>query len=357
MRISIIGAGGIGSALAAYLARAGHSVTLVFKDKRDADSVRANGLHMTGGQSFLTKVDVIEWPALIPASDLAVLAVKTYDTRDALRCAVGIPIKMAISAQNGLQKEEILAEYLGRECVIGSVVEVTAMRRRDGTIFSPDVSLSHIGETNGADSPRVRYLARTLSQSGLAAKPAAAIRSVQWTKACQWTATSLLSVMSGYPYPFIFSTDWLAPLFVEIVRNCAAVARAEGAHIADEPSFFVDRLLDIPIPKACAWLHKKGTQIAATWGARYKASMLLDVESGARTEFDDLVGYIVLKAQQHDIETPALDFAIRQVRNYIGSTLSTTAERRMSPPRAAGRRTCSSSFHTVDSKDSKAGVP
>lgn len=339
MRISIIGAGGIGSALAAYLARAGHSVTLVFKDRHDASSARANGLQMTGAQSFLTTVNVVEWPALIPASDLAVLAVKTYDTRDALRCAAGVPINMAISAQNGLQKEEILAENLGRECVVGSVIEVTAMRRRDGTIFSPDVSLSHIGEANGADSPRVRDLARTLSESGLPAKPAAAIRSIQWTKACQWIATSLLSVMSGYPYPFIFSTDWLAPLFVEIVRNCAAVARAEGAHIVDEPSFFVNRLLDIPTPKASAWLHEKGTQIAAIWGARYKASMLLDVENGARTEFDDLVGYVVVKARQHEIETPALDFAIRQVRNYVGSKLRTTAEQRMAHPRGAGLAT------------------
>jgi len=36
MQVSVIGAGGIGSAIAAYLARAGNEVTLVFKEKDDA---------------------------------------------------------------------------------------------------------------------------------------------------------------------------------------------------------------------------------------------------------------------------------------------------------------------------------
>src|SRR5579863_346086 len=244
MRISVIGAGGIGSAIAAYLARAGHKVTLVFKQKEEANAVRAKGLRVTGVQTFAAQVDVVEWPAPIPPSELLVVAVKTYDTREALRSALSVSIDMAISAQNGLQKEETLAEFLEAKCVIGSVIEITGMNQGEGCIFNPDISLSHIGELDGRDSPRIREMARIFTESGIPTEPTTAIRSFEWTKVCQWIATSLLSVMTGYPYPLIFSTDWLSPLFVEIVRECATVACADGARIVEGPSLFVNRLVD-----------------------------------------------------------------------------------------------------------------
>ncbi|HLH79688.1 MAG TPA: 2-dehydropantoate 2-reductase [Chthonomonas sp.] len=321
MRASVIGAGGIGSGIGAYLARAGHEVTLVFKHKDEASAVRANGLHVTGVQTFAVQVNVVEWPDPIPPSDLLVVAVKTYDTREALRSALGTSVKMALSAQNGLQKEEMLAEFFGQGRVIGAVMQVTATNQGKGNIFNPDVSLSHIGELDGRPSLRIRELAHILTEAGILTEPTSEIRSIEWTKTCQWIATSLLSVMSGYPYSLIFSTDWLSPLFVEIVRECAAVACADGAHIVETPSLFVNRLIDSPTDKACAWLQEKGRHLAAAWGARYKASMLLDVERRSKTEFDDVVGYVLRKARERKIETPALDFAIRQARNHVGSRL------------------------------------
>jgi ketopantoate reductase len=47
--------------------------------------------------------------------------------------------------------------------------------------------------------------------------------------------------------------------------------------------------------------------------------MLLDIERGVRTEFDDIVGYVTRKAAEHRIDTPALQFAIRQVSRYLPS--------------------------------------
>jgi 2-dehydropantoate 2-reductase len=321
MRVSVIGAGGIGSAIAAYIARAGHNVTLVFKQKEEANAVRAKGLHVTGPQTFIAHVNVVEWPTPIPASDLLVVAVKTYDTREALSCASGVSVDTAMSAQNGLQKEEVLAELLSPIAVVGSVIEVTAMNRGGGFIHNPDISLSHVGELDGRDSNRITEIVRVFSEAGIPAVSSPAIRSMEWTKACQWIATSLVSVMTGYAYPRIFATPWLSPLFVEIVRDCAKVAGAEGARIAEAPSLFVDRIVATPSREACMWLHEKGRLMAATWGSDYKASMLLDVENQSKTEFDDIVGYVLRKARQHRIVTPALDFAVRQVRRYLGPPL------------------------------------
>ncbi|MGH9398369.1 MAG: ketopantoate reductase family protein [Terriglobia bacterium] len=344
MQVSVIGAGGIGSAIAAYLARAGHKVTLVFKQKEAANAVRAKGLHLTGVQTFTAQVDVVEWPAPIPPSELLVVAVKAYDTCEAMRCASGVPIDKALSVQNGLQKEEMLAEFLGEGPAIGSVIEVTAMNRGGGCIFNPDISPSHMGELDGRGSSRIREIARVFTEAGIPTEPTTEIRSVLWTKTCQWVATSLLSVMSGYPYPLIFSTEWLAPLFVKIVRDCAAVASADGARLVEAPSLFVNYLVDGTTERACHRLQEKGKEVAAKWGPQYKASMLLDVERRSKTEFEEIVGYVFRKAREHDIETPGLDFAIRQVRNFTGSALGSsakifpTAERPIADSRATGTR-------------------
>lgn len=321
MQVSVIGAGGIGSAIAAYLARAGNKVTLVFKEKAEADAVRAQGLHVTGVQTFTAFVDVLEWPATIPCSDLLVVAVKTYNTREALRCAVDVSVGVALSVQNGLEKEEVLAEFLPKETITGSVIEVTAMKQGERCIFNPSTVLSHIGELDGRDSRRMVEIACLLTEAGIPTQPSLIIRSIEWTKTCQWIATSLLSVMTGYSYPFIFTTPWLCPLFVELARECAAVASAEGASIVEAPSLFVHQLVGSSTEEATAWLQKKGKQLLAEWGTEYQASMLVDVEKGSRTEFDDIVGYIIGKARRRKIQTPALDFAVRQVGRYVGSTL------------------------------------
>ena len=326
MQVSVIGAGGIGSALAAYLARAGNKVTLVFREKDEADRVRAQGLQVTGVQTFTGFVEVLEWPALIPDSDLLIVAVKTYDSREALRSAAGVSVGVALSAQNGLQKEGTLAEHLGNETVIGSVIEVTAIKQGEGRVFNPSIQLSHIGELDGRDSRRVKDTASLLTEAGIPTQSSFVIRSIEWTKTCQWIATSLLSVMSGYAYPFIFSTPWLSPFFVEIVRECATVASAEGARIVEAPSLFLHQLIDSSKEEASSWLQEKGKQLMAEWGTEYRASMLVDVERGSRTECDDVVGYVVRKARQRKIPTPALDFAVRQVSRYLASTPDADAE-------------------------------
>jgi 2-dehydropantoate 2-reductase len=321
MHVSVIGAGGIGSAIAAYLARAGNKVTLVFKEKAEANAVRAEGLQVTGVQTFTAFVDVLEWPAPIPQSDLLVVAVKTYSSREALRCAANVPVGVALSAQNGLEKEEVLAEFVPKANITGSVIEVTAMKQGERCILNPSTDLSHVGELDGRDSRRTGEIASLFTEAGIPTKPSLIIRSIEWTKTCQWIAISLLSVMTGYAYPFIFTTSWLCPLFIELARECAAVASAEGARIVEAPSLFLHHLVGSSTEDATAWLQEKGRQILAEWGAEYRASMLVDVENGSRTEFDDIVGYILKKARQRRIPTPALEFAIRQVSRYVGSTL------------------------------------
>jgi 2-dehydropantoate 2-reductase len=265
MEVCVIGAGGIGSAMAAYLSRAGHTVTLVYKHEEEAAAVRKNGLSLVGVQSFNVRPNVTVWPEPIPDCDLLVVAVKTYDTEEALHVAKGASAGVILSAQNGVQKEKVIGRVLGNDSVLGAVIEVSGLNRGNGQIFSPHVDPSHIGELDGSISPRVKSIAQIFTDAGMPAQPTTRILDTEWTKTCQWIATSVMSVMTGYYYPGIFLTKWLSPLFVEIVRDCAKVAEADGAKIIEAPSLFVRRLLAENRGEAYAWLQRKGRAMATKW--------------------------------------------------------------------------------------------
>jgi len=316
MQVCVLGAGGIGSSIAAYFSRAGHNVTLVYKNEEEAAAVRKKGLSLAGIQNFNARPNVSVWPERIPDCDLLVIAVKTYDTEEALQAAKGATAGLILSAQNGVQKEKVIASVLGRDSLVGAVIEISGLNGGNGQIFHPHLEPSHIGELDGSISPRVRSIAHAFTEAGMPARATTRILDTEWTKTCQWAATSVMSVMTGYCYPRIFLAKWLNPLFVEIVRDCAKVAEADGAQIIEAPSLFVRRLLVKNQSEACAWLQRKGRAMAAKW-KDYRASMLLDIERGSRTEFPDIVGYVRETAQRYDVQTPALDFAIRQVSRYL----------------------------------------
>ncbi len=317
--MSVVGAGGIGGALGAYLARAGHDVTLVYRREEEARTVRERGLRVSGKSEFTARVDTRVWPQKVPPSDLLVAAVKTYGTREALRVAEGVPVGTAISVQNGLQKEDVLGEILGPEVVLGSVVMITAAKGERGRVHHADLDRSHVGETDGTVSERARRIAETFTRAGLPTEAVRGYRSVEWTKTCQWIATSSLSVISGYRYPLVFSTPWLQPLFVQIVRECSAVAGADGAGIVEVPGLFVHNLSGKPDGEARDWLHRAGAALEEGPMRDYRASMLLDLEKGSPTEFEDVAGYVLAKAREHGVETPALDTAARLVRALTAS--------------------------------------
>jgi 2-dehydropantoate 2-reductase len=318
MNITVVGAGGIGSAIAAYLYRAGHDVSLVFKDKDDARAVREKGIRVFGRDTFSARVRVLECPAVIPASDLLIVAVKSFDTAEALATAVNVPIGMAISVQNGLQKEALIRKKLSDGVVVGSVIQLTAVNRGGGNIFHPGLTPSFVGEISGAVTERCVHLARTLTTAGIPTDVNSDIKSIEWTKMCQWVSTSLLAVMTGSSYSTMFGHGWLMPLFVELVRECAAVAQADGANVFSAPGLFVRDVISAKTEGACSLVSKLGTELQSDW-KDYRASMLLDIERGVRTEFDDIVGYVTRKAAEHRIDTPALQFAIRQVSRYLPS--------------------------------------
>ena len=104
---AILGAGAIGSILAAHLARAGHSVVVIARGER-ARAVAQDGLRIKGLAQFSVPVSVLTDPGRLEAADTLIVAMKTPGTEDALAKLQHVRLGAALSIQNGVLKNELL---------------------------------------------------------------------------------------------------------------------------------------------------------------------------------------------------------------------------------------------------------
>ena len=124
MRTLFVGAGAIGSLVGAYLAKGGAEVTLL--DIADhIHTIAKEGLKVRtiGGESFEVKVKAVFDAKTIDNIDLLILTVKTFHTESALASVAHLKnrIQVALSIQNGVEKEDHLIRFFGEEKVAGGM--------------------------------------------------------------------------------------------------------------------------------------------------------------------------------------------------------------------------------------------
>ena len=137
MRIAVIGAGGVGGAFGAALAKAGADVTFVARGAHLA-AMRKNGLRVEGGRgdTHLTPTRATDDPTSIGVVDLVLFCVKLWDVETAgvaIRPLVG-PETAVIPLQNGIDASERLSPILGDNAVMGGVAQISATIAEPGVI-------------------------------------------------------------------------------------------------------------------------------------------------------------------------------------------------------------------------------
>ncbi len=124
MKTLFVGAGAIGSLLAGYAAKGGTDVTLL--DIADyIHTIGKEGLNIrtVGGDTFNVKVKATADAKAINDIDLLILTVKTFHTEPALASVAHLKdrVRCVLSVQNGVEKEEHLARFFGKEKVLGAI--------------------------------------------------------------------------------------------------------------------------------------------------------------------------------------------------------------------------------------------
>ncbi len=168
MKILILGAGGWGALVGAYLAEAGADVTMLFRRQAHVDEIEKNGgklvIEKPEGE-VLVPVEATTDPHEIDEVDLMIVAVKNHDTAAALESVSHVHVKAVASVQNGLgHSERFRKAYPDAEVlrivsrVAGSLINYGRVKRGD------DDFPTWIGNPEEGITPLVEELAELFNQ-------------------------------------------------------------------------------------------------------------------------------------------------------------------------------------------------
>ena len=290
MRIAVIGAGGVGGAFGAALAKAGADVTFVARGAHLA-AMRANGLRIVGdrGETLIQPVQATDDPATIGPVDFVLFCVKLWDVEsagEAIRPLIG-PDTAVIPLQNGIDSAERLLPILGAGALMSGTVGISATIAEPGVIKQTGTFMSMaFGERAGGPSPRGERLLALCKQAGFATMLSPNIDVQIWEKFLLLTAVSGLTAVTRLPLGKLRDDPDIWPLFESVMRETDAVGRASGVALPPDA------------------VEKRLTMIRAQ-APTVMASMAVDLLRGNRLELPWLAGKIVQLGRRFGIPTPS----------------------------------------------------
>jgi 2-dehydropantoate 2-reductase len=316
MHFVVVGAGALGSIYAAYLARHGHRVSLIARGERAAALAR-HGIAVTGQDTFKVQCDVVTRPESLREADVVIVAVKTYDTDEALAPLGQLRTKCAFSVQNGVLKDRQLGEVFGAQATLGAISMVggEVLPAKDGLPGPVHYNMANptiIGEPGGGPSQRVDETVDALVQAGLNAQASDDIVSVEWSKFVSWSGFSTLAILTRLPTWRFMSDADTAPLVARVMRETASVAVRHGVRLQD--SGFTSRaFIHGSEEDAVRAVQSHGEKMRVNAPA-FRQSILQDADRNRRLEVHETLDYILGLGKELDVPTPTLDLCCRILR-------------------------------------------
>ncbi|MBX5492537.1 MAG: 2-dehydropantoate 2-reductase [Chloroflexi bacterium] len=313
MRILIVGAGSLGTVVGAALAASGQDVVVYCRPHQRA-ALQREGLQVRGVRELQASVHASCVADEIGPVDYLLLTVKTRDTRAALDAVRAVPVGAAASLQNGLDKDEQLAAVFGAERVLGAATILGATAEGPGRALWTLAGRTYVGELQGPPTPRVEALVAAFNAAGLPATAVEDARAVEWSKLCQIVPAAALSALTRLEYYKVCKEPHLAGLFVELTRECAAVARADGVTLGDYEGFNPRTLATLPHEAAVAVVVGRGREMEVRGLTAMRISLLQDLLRGRPTEVEETLGYVVRRAAALGVAVPQVRFAYEVIR-------------------------------------------
>jgi 2-dehydropantoate 2-reductase len=316
MHFVIVGAGALGSIYAAYLARAGHQVSLIARGERAA-ALSSHGIGIVGEDSFTARCGIVTQPETLRQADVLILAIKTYDTAQALASLRGLNVKAAFSVQNGVLKNQQLGDVFGAEATLGAISMIggdvlPVEGDLPGAVRYSMAGPTVIGEPAGGDSSRVAELVDAFERSGLKAGASDVITSVEWSKFVGWSGFSTLAVMTRLPtWRFMLDAD-TALIAARVMRETAAVATEHGVKLQDS-GFTSNAFLNASEEDAVKAVQADGEK-RRTNAPGFRQSILQDADRNRRLEVNETLDYTLALAKDLGVAVPTLDLCCRVVR-------------------------------------------
>jgi len=295
VNVIVYGAGALGSFFGGLLSTQ-HQVTLVGRPAH-VQAVKREGLRISGETSLVAHPAAVTSLSEAPDavhSDLVLLTVKAFHTRQAVEDVAAHTSAPLLSLQNGLGNEEAIAEGAGEGRALGGVTTHGVLFVEPGHVRHTGSGDTIVGELDGSLSPRVRRIADGFSAAGIPTLVSSDIRRDLWRKALVNAAINPLSAVLRCKNGYLLENPHARRVMEDVCEEGSAVARAAGIDVGQD---VMDRVTEV-----------------ATHTRENLSSMLQSLLAGKRTEIDHINGVIVSRGQEEGISTPVNATLISIVR-------------------------------------------
>lgn len=315
-RILVVGAGAIGGVTAAQLTRAGYDIVVLDANTEHVARLRRPGLLFDQlGTEHRVVLDAVDHPDQLTGHfDLALLTLKSLHLRSALAPLVerGM-VDTYVSLGNGLV-QPVVEEIVGPDRLLIGIVEWGATNLGPGHLRQTTTAPFAVGEADGRVTPRATRVAEILDDAAPCTRASTEILGQVWTKLLLNSTFSGLGAISGGLYGDV-AADPLG-------REVALRLWTEGYDVACALGVALDEIFGIqphqlvvrgPEDRPAA---SAAVDVLMQRAAPTKASMLQDLERGARTEVDVINGGVVATADRLGLPAPLNREVVAIVHEY-----------------------------------------
>ena len=305
MRCLIWGAGAIGGTMGAYLARAGHDVTMVDNVDEHVAAINAGGIRITGPvQEFTQRVPAFTPGALTGEWDTIMLATKAHHTEAATRALLPHLSRTGcvISVQNGLN-ELTIARLAGAARTVGAFVNFGADYLEPGVILHGSRAAVVVGEMNSRITPRVTAIRDAWHDFDDRAIVTPNIWGYLWGKEA-YGAMLFATALTNESIADALAMPQYRDLYIALAREILAVAKAR--QVTPEAFNGFDPAAYLPTAAPGAAAQSLDNLVAHNRrSAKTHSGIWRDLAVRKRpTEVDPQLGIVAILGEESGVATP-----------------------------------------------------
>jgi 2-dehydropantoate 2-reductase len=300
--VLVVGAGAIGGVTAAKMEAGVRHVSVLDANKEHVERMRDPGLLLDElGEERRVHLDAHADPSDLEGPfDFALITLKAPHLESALGPLVERGLaKTFVSLGNGLVQDRIAA-IVGDENLVVGTVEWGATNLEAGHLARTTLAPFVIGEPEGSTKDRTRLLAEAL-ETVADVRITENISGQVWSKLLVNSAFSGLGAVSGLLYSEVVAEP--------AGREAALALWCEGYDVGVAQGITMDEVLGVPADSLVVrdpedrQRADEALEVAMGYAGATKASMLQDLERGAKTEVDVINGGVVQRGREYDVQT------------------------------------------------------
>lgn len=287
--IALLGAGAVGSYFISGLAEKFGDNFCVIADGDRRLRIEQEGFSINNKQFF----PKVKTPSEAHGVDLLLIALKYNSLRPALddiEAIVG-PDTLVMSLMNGVDSEDIIANRIGYDNIVYSMIKIAAERKDNSIVYDPEI-------TQGV------FFGEKINGTKTAA---------------------IAEVFEGTPVRYNIREDIIRDIWFKFALNIsknipqAIIGCGYGAYFDSE---YVDQMNQLLASEVIAVAAAKGIDIndnSATGNSNYTAkysrfSTLQDLDNKRHTEIDMFCGTLIRLGRELGIPTPYNEFAYNTIK-------------------------------------------